>query len=255
MFRQRKICVVVEETQHEIGPPPDLPVLKGAVAAVVNNPFVGGYVADLSPATAELRELGEQLGELLIGPLGGDPNAIDGYGKGAIVGAAGEIEHGAMWHIPGGGGMRAALGRGEAIVPSTKKVGPLGARLDVPLTHLEWSYVGSHYDAIEVGVPDAPRPDELVLILAMAVGGRVNARLAGGFSLDDRGGPGVPARGLQSWASGEWAGTWPPIWPVKALPTISWCSTWSKASGGGGRTSMVARWRTPLHLQSQAPIS
>jgi len=193
MFRQRKICVVVEETQHEIGPPPDLPVLKGAVAAVVNNPFVGGYVADLSPATAELRELGEQLGELLIGHLGGAPEVIDGYGKGAIVGAAGEIEHGAMWHIPGGGGMRAALGRGEAIVPSTKKVGPLGARLDVPLTHLEWSYVGSHYDAIEVGVPDAPRPDELVLILAMAVGGRVNARLAGGFSLDDRGGPGVPA--------------------------------------------------------------
>ena len=193
LFRQRKICVVVEETRHEIGPPPDLPVLKGAVAAVVNNPFVGGYVADLSPATAELRELGEQLGELLIGHLGGDPDAIDGYGKGAIVGAAGEIEHGAMWHIPGGGGMRASLGRGEAIVPSTKKVGPLGARLDVPLTHLEWSYGGSHYDAIEVGVPDAPRPDELVLILAMAVGGRVNARLAGGFSLDDRGGPGVPA--------------------------------------------------------------
>ena len=89
--------------------------------------------------------------------------------------------------------MRAALGKGEAIVPSTKKVGPLGARLDIPLTHLEWSYVGSHYDAIEVGVPDAPRSDELVLILAMAIGGRINARLAGGFTLDDRGQPGVPA--------------------------------------------------------------
>ncbi|HCV35892.1 MAG TPA: hypothetical protein DF783_03125, partial [Acidimicrobiaceae bacterium] len=114
------------------------------------------------------------------------------YGKGAIVGTAGEIEHGAMWHIPGGGGMRAAIGRGEAIVPSTKKVGPPGSRLDVPLTHLEWSYVGSHYDSIEVGVPDSPRPDELVLILAMSIGGRVNARLAGGFNLNDRGQDGVP---------------------------------------------------------------
>jgi len=193
LFRQRKIYVVVEETHHDFGPSPSRPTLKGAAAAVVSNPFVGDYVADLSPATEELRDLGHQLGEMLVGHLGGDPHAIDSYGKGAIVGAEGEIEHGAMWHIPGGGGMRAALGKGEAIVPSTKKVGPLGARLDVPLTHLEWSYVGSHYDAIEVGVPDAPRPDELVLILAMAIGGRINARLAGGFTLDDRGQPGVPA--------------------------------------------------------------
>ena len=193
LFRQRKTYVVVEETHHDFGPSPSRPPLKGAAAAVVGNPFVGDYVADLSPAAEELRDLGQQLGELLIGHLGGDPHVIDSYGKGAIVGAEGEIEHGAMWHIPGGGGMRAALGKGEAIVPSTKKVGPLGARLDIPLTHLEWSYVGSHYDAIEVGVPDAPRPDELVLILAMAIGGRTNARLAGGFTLDDRGQPGVPA--------------------------------------------------------------
>ena len=184
---------MVEETHHDFGPSPSRPPLKGAVAAVVSNPFVGDYVDDLSPATEELRDLGHQLGELLVGHLGGDPHAIDSYGKGAIVGADGEIEHGAMWHIPGGGGMRAALGKGEAIVPSTKKVGPLGATLDIPLTHLEWSYVGSHYDAIEVGVPDAPRPNELVLILAMAIGGRINARLAGGFTLDDRGQPGVPA--------------------------------------------------------------
>ena len=116
-----------------------------------------------------------------------------GYGKGIIVGSAGEIEHGAMWHIPGGAGMRAALGKGTSIVPSTKKVAGVGARLDVPITHLEWSYVGSHYDAIEVGVPDGPRPDEMVVILAMAIGGRVHARLAGGFTLADRGKPGVPA--------------------------------------------------------------
>ena len=113
--------------------------------------------------------------------------------KGAIVGGAGEIEHGAMWHIPGGGGMRSAIGRGTSIVPSTKKVGPMGARLDVPLTHLDWSYVGSHYDAIEMGVSDGPRPDEMVLILAMATGGRINARLAGGFTLEDQGKPGMPS--------------------------------------------------------------
>ncbi|MBR13185.1 MAG: hypothetical protein CL442_08630 [Acidimicrobiaceae bacterium] len=192
LFRQRKIHLVVEETRHDFGPVPAQPVLKGAVAAVVSNPFVGGYVEDLSPATEELRTLGQELGDLLISHLGGAPEDIDGYGKGAIVGSEGEIEHGAMWHIPGGGGMREALGKGEAIVPSTKKVGPPGVRLDIPLTHLEWSYVGSHYDAMEVGVSDAPRPEELVLILAMSIGGRINARLAGGFDLDDRGQPGVP---------------------------------------------------------------
>ncbi len=179
LFDRRKIHIVVEQTMHDFGPAPDRPTLKGAAAAVVGNPYVGDYVEDLSPAAEELRQLGQELGELLIGHLGGSSEAIDGYGKGAIVGSNGEIE-------------RTALGKGEAIVPSTKKVGPLGARLDVPLTHLEWSYVGSHYDAIEVGVPDAPRPDELVLILAMSIGGRTNARLAGGFTLDDRGQPGVP---------------------------------------------------------------
>ena len=117
---------------------------------------------------------------------------IESYGKGAIVGGAGEGAR-RMWHIPGGGGMRAAIGRGTSIVPSTKKVGPMGARLDVPLTHLDWSYVGSHYDAIEMGVSDGPRSDEMVLILAMATGGRINARLAGGFTIEDQGKPGMPA--------------------------------------------------------------
>ena len=193
MFRQRKICVSIEDTLHDFGPEPGGTVRKGAIAVVVNNPFVGEYVEDLSSASDELKELGEKLGQQLIDHLGGDTSIIDSYGKGAIVGSAGEIEHGAMWHIPGGGGMRIALGKGEAIVPSTKKIGSLGTRLDVPLTHLEWSYVGSHYDAIEVGISDAPHPDEMVLILAMAIGGRTNARLAGGFTLEDRGKPGVPA--------------------------------------------------------------
>lgn len=193
LFQVRKIVTVVEEIHHDLGPAPGTPALKGAVAAVVTNPYVGQYVHDLSPAMDELKALGQRLGDILIGHLGGDVSKIDGYGKGTIVGADGELEHGAMWHIPGGAGMRAALGKGTSIVPSTKKVAAMGARLDVPITHLEWSYVGSHYDAIEVGVPDGPKANEMVVILAMSCGGRVHARLATGFTLADRGKPGVPA--------------------------------------------------------------
>jgi hypothetical protein len=125
---------------------------------------------------------------------------IQGYGKGAIVGAAGELEHGALWHVPGGYAMRALLGwKGQAdayaqghaprgtgqpgnalaIVPSTKKVGPPGAALDVPLTHINAAYVRSHFDAIEVRVPGAPAADEIVFILAMSTGARVHARVGG----------------------------------------------------------------------------
>ena len=193
LFTIRKFVTVVEDIHHDLGPAPERPVRKGAIAAVITNPYVGTYVDDLSPVFDEFKALGQQMGDILIGHLGGDASAIDGYGKGIIVGSAGEIEHGAMWHIPGGAGMRAALGKGTSIVPSTKKVAGIGARLDVPITHLEWSYVGSHYDAIEVGVPDGPKPEEMVVILAMAIGGRVHARLAGGFTLADRGKPGVPA--------------------------------------------------------------
>ena len=103
----------------------------------------------------------------MIDALGGDPKRIEGYGKGAIVGAAGEIEHGALWHAPGGYAMREVLGGAKAIVPSTKKVGGPGARLDVPVTHIDASYVRSHFDAIEVGVADAPRADEMLLVLVM----------------------------------------------------------------------------------------
>lgn len=192
MFEVRKIVRVEEETHHDFGPKPPTPVRKGAALAVVTNPYAGRYVEDFTEAGPELIALGELLGNRLIELLGGNVDVIDAYGKGAIVGTGGEIEHGAIWHIPGGTGMRNALGKGTAIVPSTKKIGANGARIDIPLTHLEWSYVGSHYDAMEVGVPDAPRSDETVLIIAMSVGGRVHDRLAGGFTLDDRGREGVP---------------------------------------------------------------
>ena len=179
LFTVRKYLTVVEQIHHDLGPVPEQPVLKGAVAAVITNPYVGRYVDDLSPVFDEFKALGERMGEMLIRQMGGDAAAIDGYGKGIIVGSAGEIEHGAMWHIPGGAGMRASLGKGTAIVPSTKKVAGIGARLDVPITHINASYVRSHFNAIEVGLNDAPRADEIVLILAMSSGARVHDRMGG----------------------------------------------------------------------------
>ncbi len=107
------------------------------------------------------------------------PNVVEGYGKGAIVGAAGELEHGALWHVPGGYAMREVLGGARAIVPSAKKVGAPGARLDVPITHINASYVRSHFDAMEVGIVDAPRAGELLLALVMTTGPRIHARVGG----------------------------------------------------------------------------
>ena len=115
----------------------------------------------------------------LLDVLGGDAATVQGYGKGIIVGAAGELEHGALWHVPGGYAMRAILGDAKAIVPSAKKVGGMGARLDVPITHVNASYVRSHFDAMEVGLSDAPRADEMAVVLVMTTGPRVHARVGG----------------------------------------------------------------------------
>jgi hypothetical protein len=124
------------------------------------------------------------MAQKLVAALGGDPKAIEGYGKGSITGEAGELEHAALWHAPGGYAMRDVLGGAMAIVPSTKKVGGPGTRLDVPVTHINASYVRSHFDAIEVGVPDAPRANEMVVALVMTTGPRVHAR-AGGLKASD----------------------------------------------------------------------
>ena len=120
----------------------------------------------------------------LIDALGGDASVIEGYGKGSIVGTAGELEHGALWHAPGGYAMRELLGDAKAIVPSTKKVGAAGVRLDVPITHINASYVRGHFDAMEVGMNDAPRANELAFVLVMSTGARVHDR-AGGLSAND----------------------------------------------------------------------
>jgi hypothetical protein len=147
--------------------------------AVITNPFAGSYHADLLPFMEVLKPLGLDLARRLIAALGGDAKVVEGYGKGAIVGEAGEIEHGALWHAPGGYGMRELLGGAKAIVPSTKKLGGPGTRLDVPLTHINASYVRSHFDSMEVGIADAPRSSELLLALVMSTGPRIHARVGG----------------------------------------------------------------------------
>lgn len=178
-FPIRKISVLTEEILHEGGPEPRQPRRRAAAFALVANPFAGKYAAELQSAMDDLKPLGLLLTDRLITALGGDIASIDGYGKGAIVGAAGEIEHGALWHVPGGYAMRERLGQAKAIVPSAMKVGGVGATLDVPLGHINAAYVRSHFDAMEIRAADGPRADEILFCLAMACGPRVHNRMGG----------------------------------------------------------------------------
>ena len=175
----RKRVIVVEEIFHEGGPMATKPLRRAAALVVIRNPFAGKYVDAIAGFMEDLNPLGLEMANTLVAALGGDPKAIEGYGKGAIVGKAGELEHGALWHVPGGYAMREVLGGAKAIVASTKKVGGPGTRLDVPITHVNASYVRSHFDAMEVGVADAPRADEVLLALVMTTGARVHARVGG----------------------------------------------------------------------------
>ena len=175
----RKYAVTVEEIHHEGGPAAAVPLKRGAALAVIANPYAGRYVEDIQGFMDDLKPFGLAMAQRLLAAMGGDAGAIQGYGKGAIVGAAGELEHGALWHVPGGYAMRELLGDAKAIVPSTKKVGGPGTRLDIPVTHVNASYVRSHFDAFEIGITDAPRADELLFALVMTTGSRIHARVGG----------------------------------------------------------------------------
>lgn len=177
LIQVRKRLLNVETVHHEGGPVAPVPLRLAAAAAVVRNPYAGRHEPDLLPFMAELRSLGRELADELVGVLGKD--RVEAYGKAAIVGVNGELEHGAVWHEAGGWAMRAALGEPKAIVPAAKAVAGVGYRLMVPLHYIHASYVRSHFNAMEVGVQDGPRPDEIVFALVMADGGRVHARLGG----------------------------------------------------------------------------
>lgn len=201
MITIRRIVTHVEEIHHEFGPPARQPLRRGAISAVLTNPFAGRYVSEIVPMMDALQPVGIEIAQRLRAAMDVPVERIEGYGKGAIVGAAGELEHGALWHVPGGYAMRELLGwKGDrdayaqgkagaaptgqpgnalAIVPSTKKVGGPGAALDVPLTHINAAYVRSHFDAMEVRVPGAPAADEIVFILVMSTGARVHERVGG----------------------------------------------------------------------------
>jgi hypothetical protein len=177
MIQIRKRLLTVETVHHEGGPVAAVPLRMASAAAVVRNPFAGRYEPDLLAFMAELRSLGSELASELVGVLGKD--RVEAYGKAAIVGVNGELEHGAVWHEAGGWAMRTALGEPKAIVPAAKAVANAGYRLMVPLHYIHAAYVRSHFNAMEVGVQDGPRPDEIVYALVMADGGRVHSRLGG----------------------------------------------------------------------------
>ncbi len=175
----RKIALGIEDVHHDGGPPLAQPIRKGWVGAVVKNPYAGRYVADITPMMEALKPIGMQCTKRLIEALGGEPQRIEAYGKGAIVGAAGELEHSALWHVPGGYAMREVLGKALAIVPSAVKMGALGTVIDLPLHHKDACYVRSHFDAMTAMIPDAPRADEIAFFLTMTTGGRPHARVGG----------------------------------------------------------------------------
>jgi hypothetical protein len=174
----RKLVLAVEDVWHDGGPRNAAPLRRGSVAAILHNPYAGEYVADIQPMMEALKPLGRAMAQRLIAALGG-PQAIEGYGKGALIGLDGELEHGALWHVPGGYGMRDLLEGSHAIVPSTTKIGAAGASIDVPIHHRVAAYVRSHFDTVEVRVADSPRPDEMLLVIAMTTGPRPHARVGG----------------------------------------------------------------------------
>jgi hypothetical protein len=174
----RKTLLTVEEIRAEAGRPAARPIRRAAGIAVITNPFAGRYVEDLAPLFDVGLELGEQLMKRVVDLLGSAPVS---YGKAAIVGTAGELEHGgAILHPKLGKPMRAAVGGGEALIASNVKVAAAGTPIDVPLGHKDnpWSF--DHFDTLTLAVADAPRPDEIVVIMAVADGGRPRPRVGQG---------------------------------------------------------------------------
>ena len=178
--RIRKLIVQVEETRSEMGQAVDPPVRKALAMAVIQNPCAGRYVENLDELIALGEELGGLLGERCVQALGIEPAAAHSYGKAAIVGENGELEHAAaILHPKLGAPLRKAVEKGAALVPSAKKRGGMGVAIDVPLGHKDAAFVRSHFDAIEARVVDAPRADEILVAVAVTDSGRPLPRVGG----------------------------------------------------------------------------
>ena len=176
----RKLAVWVEETHKEMGKPISPPTRKAVGVAVIRNPFAGTYQDDLSDLMEIGAELGGLLGEKCVAALGITPDAAQSYGKAAMVGENGELEHAAaLLHPKMGAPLRKAVEKGAALVPSSKKMGGPGQDLDVPLGHKDAAYVRSHFDGVEVRMNDAPRANEILVAIAVADSGRPLPRVGG----------------------------------------------------------------------------
>ncbi|MFV0384570.1 amino acid synthesis family protein [Paracoccus sp. (in: a-proteobacteria)] len=176
----RKIATWVEETHLEAGRPITPPTRKAVSAAVIENPFAGRYVEDLSDLIEIGAELGALLGEKAVAALGIKPDDVQSYGKAAMVGENGELEHAAaILHPKLGAPLRKAVGKGAALVPSSKKRGGPGQDLDIPLGHKDAAYVRSHFDGVEMRLNDAPRANEILVAVAVTDSGRPLPRVGG----------------------------------------------------------------------------
>jgi hypothetical protein len=176
----RKMVKIVEETRMEGGKPVSPPARRAAAVAVIKNPFAGRFEENLDELVAVGEELGGVLGKAAVEALGIRPQEAESYGKGAIVGLDGELEHAAaILHPKLGGPFRDAVGGGKALIPSAKKVGVAGTEIDVPLHYKDAAFVRSHFDAMPVRVQDAPRSDEIVVALVVTASGRPMPRVGG----------------------------------------------------------------------------
>ncbi len=188
----RKIVTTVDETHLEMGKTISPATRRAASTAVIENPFAGQYQEDLDALMTIGEELGALLGKKCVDALGIDPSAAESYGKAAMVGENGELEHAAaILHPKLGKPLRVAVEKGAALVPSSKKMGSMGQPLDVPLGHKDAAYVRSHFDGMEVRINDAPRANEIMVSIVVTDSGRPLPRVGGLESADAKGEDGL----------------------------------------------------------------
>lgn len=178
--KYRKIITVIEETRLEMGKAISPPTRKSAAIAIIENPYAGRFEEDLSQLFEVGAELGHELGERAVRALGISPSKVESFGKAAMVGENGELEHAAaILHPKLGAPLREAIEKGASLIPSSKKMGGPGTPLDVPLGHKDAAFVRSHFDGMEVRVADAPRADEILVAVCLTDSGRPLPRVGG----------------------------------------------------------------------------